>query len=310
MYSFIKELSEIAAVQVSEPMANHTTLRIGGPADIYTSVSNAPVLCLAVRLAKQYEIPFFVLGAGSNILVRDGGIRGVVIENKARHLKELEPPSAEEEIIWRAESGMPLATLARRSVKQGLSGLEWAVGIPGTIGGAVVSNAGAYGGDVSQVVRSVQIVNSHGNIRQLGTQDLAFGYRESVFSGEARNGNLGTAILIADIVLKPAAAPDLQSKVKEMAVLRKQSQPRRPSAGSIFKNPPGFSAGHLIESVGLKGHRLGDAMFSLEHANFIVNLGAATASEVESLIRLARGEVRSKFGIDLELEIGIVGEEA
>jgi UDP-N-acetylmuramate dehydrogenase len=291
---------------VDEPLSAHTSYRIGGPADLFVWVESQGELCRIVTLARECQVPYFLLGAGTNILVSDKGIRGLVIENRARGLRfEVREEGA---ILW-AEAGVLLKDLAEESVRRGLVGLEWAVGIPGTVGGAVVGNAGAYGGYVSDILTQVAILRTNGGVQELEVEELDFGYRTSRFKAANRERRAAMpVILAARFKLQPESVRVLQGRVAEYARQRKARQPSEPSAGSVFRRTDQYPAGFLIEQAGLKGERIGDAQISPKHANFIVNLGQARASEVKALMDRARDAVLKQFGIELELEQELVGE--
>lgn len=281
-------------------LAPRTTLRIGGPADLLIEARTIPELIEAVRAARQYGVPFFILGNGSNILVRDDGFRGLVIENHCTQfwLDVSEPGKA----LLYAESGASLPGIANRMARQGWCGLEWAIGVPGTIGGAIVGNAGAHGATIADSLDTVLILDPHGAMRRLPKTDLAFDYRTSRFKREP-----GNVILSAEFILTRDDPQMCITRMNEYTEHRRRTQPTEASVGSIFKNPPNDFAGRLIEQAGLKGTRIGNVEVSPVHANFIVNHGGATASEVLALIALVRERVQEKFGVELELEIEIVG---
>ena len=288
-------------VLVNEPMSLHTSFRIGGPADLYVVARSARELVEFVSLAREHQVPYLVIGRGTNILVADRGIRGLVIESRAQGVRF----RADEEgaVLW-AESGALLRDLAWESVRRGLGGLEWAVGIPGSVGGAIVGNAGAYGGYIADVVREVTLLDGEGSLCRLSVGELGFGYRTSRF--KERPG--GEVILEAELGLRPASPEELRSRVEGYTERRQARQPEEPSAGSVFKRTEHYPAGFLIEQAGLKGYRIGNAQVSPKHANFIVNLGGARAEDVKALIDLVREEVHRQFGLTLELEIELVGE--
>jgi UDP-N-acetylmuramate dehydrogenase len=280
------------------PLAPYTALRVGGPADLLAKVTSAEALRRAVTLARAHDLPCRVLGSGSNILVSDAGLRGLVLLNRAA-ATTFGPD------VIRAESGASLSSLARRCVSRGLAGLGWAVGIPGTVGGAVVSNAGAWGGDIASVLVKARILDASGQVSDWPVQRFDFGYRGSALKG--RTGPQAV-VLEAEFALVPGDRQALEARVAEIAARRKASQPPGATCGSIFKNPPGDYAGRLVEAAGLKGARRGGAVISNVHANFIVNEGNATAADVKALIDLARRAVKEEFGIALELEIELLGE--
>lgn len=289
-----------AVARVNEPLAPRTTFRIGGPADLLVEARTIPELIRLVRLARQSSVPVFILGNGSNILVRDEGIRGLVIEN---HCAQTWLDVSEQgKAILHAESGASLPGVANRMARQGWYGLDWAIGVPGTVGGAVVGNAGAHGSCVADNLLTVSILDANGDVRELHKADLAFDYRTSRFKRTK-----GEIILHADFELTRDDPQVCVARMNEHTEHRRRTQPTDASVGSMFKNLSGNYAGRLIEQAGLKGTRVGNIEVSSVHANFFVNHGGATASEVLQLIELVRARVREKFGVELELEIEIVG---
>jgi UDP-N-acetylmuramate dehydrogenase len=287
-------------VRTDEPLARHTTFRVGGLAELFVEAKTIHDLIEFVRLARQYDVPVFILGNGSNILVRDGGIRGLVIENHCDAF-ELNVTNSERAILH-AESGASLPGLANRLARQGWSGLEWAIGVPGSIGGAVVGNAGAHSGSVADNLLGATILDAEGATRRLPKTECAFDYRASRF----KRGR--EVILSAEFEMKRDDPQACVARMNAYSEYRRRTQPTEPSVGSMFKNPPSDYAGRLIDQAGLKGTRVGNVEVSRVHANFFVNLGGATESEVMALVEIVRGKVREKLGIELELEIEIVGE--
>ncbi|MEA3346350.1 MAG: UDP-N-acetylmuramate dehydrogenase [Chloroflexota bacterium] len=290
-------------LRYDEPLAHHTSLRIGGPADLFVVAESEGELLALVSLAREQGMDFLLLGSGSNVLVSDRGVRGLVILNRASEARFIPQKSGS---ILHAASGVLLSHLARQAVRQELGGLEWAAGIPGTLGGAIVQNAGAYGSCMADVVREVRIVDWEGLVRRLSPEELSLGYRTSRFRGEAVNPP--EVILSAELMLRSRPQDELRSRMADYFARRRATQPSLPSVGSVFKNPPGDYAGRLIEAAGLKGMRQGDAMIAPDHANFIVNVGNARASDVKTLIDQARRAVAQRFGGELKLEIQLVGE--
>jgi len=287
-------------VHLNEPMSLHTSFRIGGSADLYAVAASAQELVELTSLAREHDVPYLIIGRGTNILVADRGIRGLVIENKLQVTNyELRGDGA----ILHAESGAFLIDLALESARRGLGGLEWAVGIPGSVGGAIVGNAGAYGSYIGDVVRRATVLTADGAMRELSTEELGFGYRASRFKAASSE-----VILSAEVALHPEPVEVLAERIADYTRRREASQPMEPSAGSVFKRTEQYPAGFLIEQAGLKGKRIGDAQISPKHANFIVNLGGAKASDVRALINLARERVWAQFGEELELEIELAGE--
>lgn len=283
----------------NEPLARHTTFRIGGPAEWFLPADTWEELAQAVRLAKAQGVPFFILGGGSNILVADSGMEGLVIAVRCRRV-EVRPGG----IVY-AEAGAALAGLARTAIQAGLGGLEWAVSVPGTVGGAVVGNAGAYGSCIADSLESATLLSPGGRVQRHPSAWFRYGYRQSRLKGQPEGR--AYIVLAAEFRLKPAPVAMLEARAEEFLARRRATQPTEASIGSIFKNPPGDYAGRLIEAAGLKGHRIGRAQISPVHANFIVNLGGATAADVWDLIQLARETVATRFGVPLELEILRVG---
>jgi UDP-N-acetylmuramate dehydrogenase len=289
--------------RLDEPMARHTTFGIGGPADCYAVAATEEDLLTLTDIAHRHDVPFFVLGSGSNILVGDGGIRGLVIEN--RHTAWEEPvPQAADSFRLRVASGASFAALARRLAQSGLAGLEWACGIPGTLGGAVVYNAGAYGGCLADVLLSVRVANG-GRSTEIAASELALGYRGSAFTRGILADRL---VLSADLLLHRGDAIALTERIAQLDARRLAAQPRGRSAGSIFKNTPEHPAWWLIDQVGLRGHRIGEAEISRRHTNFFLNRGRARAADVVALMNLASEHVQERFGISLEREVALVGE--
>lgn len=291
-------------VRRNEPLARHTTFGIGGPADVFVVCRSVEELRRAVVAAREGGVPWFVLGSGSNILVGDGGVRGLTLANEARRVSAPEDVG-DGRVAVTAESGASFAALARALARQGLAGLEWASGIPGTLGGAVVYNAGAYGGCLADALREVTLVNGSDRAERVPAGDLDLVYRGSAFTRGVFRDRL---VLDATLVLWRADAASLERRIAELDARRLAAQPRGRNAGSIFKNPPERPAWKLIDAVGLRGYRMGDAQISEKHCNFFVNLGHARAADVYGLIRLARERVRQQFGVELELEVTLVGE--
>jgi UDP-N-acetylmuramate dehydrogenase len=301
---FLAELRQAATVRLSEPMSDHTTFGIGGPADAYAIAESEEQLEALVDVARSHAVPFFILGSGSNILVGDSGIRGLVIENRSARVDE---PIRQDNgsLRIRAQSGTSLAGLARRLSLHGLAGLEWACGIPGSLGGAVIYNAGAYGGCLADCLRSVRLANGSAEVTELAASDLALGYRGSAFT---RGVLQGKVVLSLDLILHQDASQALAARLAELDARRQAAQPRERNAGSIFKNTPEHPAWWLIDQVALRSHRIGGAQISPKHTNFIVNCGHARASDVKALIALAQETVQERFGLRLEPEVTLVGE--
>jgi UDP-N-acetylmuramate dehydrogenase len=286
-------------------LGRYTAARIGGAADWLITVESTDALAETVAKLWELEIPFFIFGGGSNLLVSDAGVREVVILNKARRIQfdlDSSPPT-----VW-AESGANFGLLARQAASRGLSGLEWAAGVPGTVGGAVYGNAGAHGSDVAATLQVAEILHrtAYGIQRQIWpARRFEFDYRSSLLKREKPEA----VVLTARFNFQPGEAEAIQARMDEFNDYRRRTQPPGASMGSIFKNPPDDYAGRLIEAAGLKGTRIGGAEISPVHANFFINHENATASDVIKLIKLAQSTVADKFGIDLELEIELIGEQ-
>ena len=294
----LRETLGPAAVHTAEPLADYTTLRVGGPVDLLAVALTSEALRQAVGLAWAHGVPCQVLGSGSNMLVGDTGMRGLAILNRARVVHVTTTRA-------RAESGASFSALARRCANRGLAGLEWASGIPGTVGGAVFVNAGAWGGDVASALVQAAILEPDGCTSIWTAERFEYGYRTSVLK---RSAVRSAVVLEAEFAVHQGDKETLQARVAEISTRRRASQPRGPSCGSVFKNPPGDYAGRLIEAAGLKGRESGRAQISPRHANFIVNLGGATAADIKALIDLARQTVQEQFGVMLELEVELLGE--
>lgn len=287
----------------NEPLAKYTSARIGGPADALLIVHSTDDLVQVVTELWAMEVPFKILGGGSNILVSDAGVRAVVLLNKARRVvfnQEDAPPTVT------AESGSNFGALARQAAQKNLSGLEWAAGIPGTVGGAVVGNAGAHGGDVASSLVMAEILQQDNGKQNWNPDQFAFRYRGSILKEKG-----GSAVVLsATLQLSHGEPEEINKKLGDFLVYRRRTQPPGASMGSMFKNPPDDHAGRLIDAAGLKGTRSGEAEISDVHANFFINHGGALAQDVYALICQAQRAVSEKFGVDLELEIELFGEWA
>jgi UDP-N-acetylmuramate dehydrogenase len=289
-------------VRFMEPMRNHTSLRIGGPADVFAIPQNLLSLGNMRVNLKKMKIPFFPLGGGTNILVMDGGIEGAVIS--FRSFKKIDVLSKDDEDVYLfVEAGTPLQRLIIFSMESGYSGLEGFVGIPGTVGGAIFGNAGAFGYEMKDVLVSVEIMDTHGRIKRFKADEINLGYRSSsILQNEL--------ILAAEIRLKNDEKEEVSAKVEDFLRKKREKQPLlEPSAGCVFRNPPGLSAGKLIDEAGCKGMKIGDIEVSTIHANFFINKGSATASDFIRLMEEVAQRVKGKFGVILEPEIKIVGRD-
>lgn len=282
-------------VRFREPLKEWTSFRIGGPADVLVVPHDVGDLCRLLRQAHAAKLPVFVIG-GTNVLVRDGGIRGIVVS-----LAKLKRISDESNSVVYAEGGVTMPVLLQHSISRSLTGLEWAAGIPGTVAGCVVMNAGTRLGEMKSAVKAVRLASPSGVLKDVPASAIPFSYRR----GRVPRG------IVAGVWLQlaPGMKGTIRTIVKDYLRYRKDTQPLTvPNAGCAFKNPKPEAAGHLIEAAGLKGFRVGDAQVSAKHANFIVNLGAARADEVMELIKHVRRTVEEKTGVKLQLELKIVGE--
>ena len=280
----------------NEPMSKHTSYGIGGPALAYIIPKDKNDLTVILNHANNYKIPVYFIGSGSNLLVSDDGIKGIVLSPQ-KSLKKLQ---INDNCIL-AESGVMLGKLVKESIKRNLTGLESLVGVPGTLGGALIMNAGAFGGEISNYLISVDVMTSKGKLKSYNSNEINFSYRLSSFKPDE-------FILAAKFELTYEDPIIISDKKKKASSGRKTNQPLRfRSAGSVFKNPKGYAAGYLIEQVGLKGTRIGDAEISNHHANFFINHGNASAANIKKLIELAKEKVFQEFHIELELEIKMMG---
>ncbi len=301
--SSISELRNLFGDRLQEnvSMANYTTARVGGNAEAMLIAHTTQDLERAAQKLWEHDVPFYLLGAGSNILVSDQGLSGVVIINRARNIK-IDVHS--EPVTVLAESGANLGSVARQVALRGLSGLEWAATIPGSVGGAVYGNAGAHGGDMAGNLVLAEILHRNQGKQTWTVEQMAYSYRSS-----ALKRNPGQAIILdARMQLTPSTVQAVQERMEANSAQRRQTQPPGASLGSMFKNPAEDYAGRLIEAAGLKGARMGGVEISPIHANFFVNNDQATASDIWKMIQMARKAVQEKFGITLELEVELLGE--
>ncbi|SET14876.1 UDP-N-acetylmuramate dehydrogenase [[Clostridium] polysaccharolyticum] len=285
----------------AEPMKRHTTFRIGGPARFYAVPKTEEELTAVIQMCRQYQMPFFILGNGSNLLVSDEGFDGVIIEIKEQ-FAYYTVEEKEDRTFVTAGAGILLSRLASEVAKRSLKGFEFASGIPGTLGGAVAMNAGAYGGEIKDCIVSAKILTRDGCVKVLYKEDLELGYRKSIITRTA------------DIVLEAAFAfekgneEEIHAQMKDFNRRRREKQPLEyPSAGSTFKRPEGYFAGKLIMDAGLRGFRVGDVMVSEKHCGFVVNVGNGTATQVKELIEQVSLKVENQFGVRLEPEVRFVG---
>lgn len=294
------DITEIAQdVRVNEEMKNHTTFKIGGPADIFISAGSVDEIRAVLDYCKKNSVPCMIMGNGSNMLVGDKGIRGVVLQvgNKMSECK------IEDETVY-AEAGILMSALAKRILAAELTGFEFASGIPGTLGGGIYMNAGAYGGELKDIIEEVTYIDENNEIKTAKNADLDFGYRHSIFE----TGKY--VILSCKMKLKKGNADEIKALMADYTKRRNDKQPiSMPSAGSTFKRPEGYFAGKLIQDAGLMGYAVGGAQVSEKHAGFVVNKGGATAEDVLRLIEYVQKTVMEKFGVRLEPEVRLIGDK-
>ena len=307
----------------NEPMSTHTSFKVGGPARYFVKAECMGDLKNALSLAREKGLPYFILGNGTNLLVSDRGYEGVVISLAGEFSEIVDLGSGK----FKVGAGTPLGRFARHTLKQGYAGIHKLAGIPGTLGGAVYMNAGAYGQEIGNCCTQVTVLDNDGNIRELPATDCGFGYRQSIFNrkeipGQAGNDKGAKIILAAAFLLQETASSgktvaDLETELAECMAKRKATQPlNMPNAGSTFKRlevgaaatPTQVAPGYYIEQAGLKGYRIGGAQVSILHANFIVNVGSATAQDIKNLSEHVQSKVTEKFGITLQREIILLGE--
>ncbi len=286
------------SIYEDEPLSKYTKTELGGVADFLVIPKTEEEMQAVIQFASQQAIPLLLLGNGSNMIVRDGGVRGIVL-----HLAALDTITVEGNVLT-AQAGAHLIDLSRTATKESLTGFEFACGIPGSVGGGMMMNAGAYGGEMKDVVTSVDVFTKTGERLTLQKDELALGYRTSIIATE------GYYVVSATFTLEKGDQEEIAAKVADLTHQRETRQPLEyPSAGSVFKRPPGYFAGKLIQDSGLQGRGVGGAEVSTKHAGFIVNKNGATATDYIETIRMVRREVEKQHGVQLELEVRIVGEE-
>lgn len=285
-------------IKVNEKMSEHISFKVGGPADILLQPVEVDQVVKAIDICKQNNIPFIVIGNGSNLLVKDGGIRGVVIE--LSNINKIEINSGK----IKAYCGALLKDVSDVALNNSLTGFEFACGIPGSVGGAVFMNAGAYDGEIKNVIESADVLDKQGNVITLSKDELGLGYRTSKVMKE------GLIVISATFALENGDKQKIYDRIEDLNNRRQEKQPLEyPSAGSTFKRPEGYFAGKLIQDAGLKGFELGGAAVSAKHSGFVINKNNATAKEILDLIKYVQNEVKEKFGVDLYPEVRILGED-
>ncbi|MFJ8263683.1 UDP-N-acetylmuramate dehydrogenase [Rummeliibacillus sp. NPDC094406] len=298
---WVKDLSTIVNpqdVKIDEPLKNYTMTKLGGNADVFVMPSTEEAAAEVVRYAHLHKIPIFLLGNGSNMVIRDGGIRGIVL-----NLSKLDQICIDGTTVY-AQSGALIIDVSKAAAAKSLTGLEFSCGIPGSIGGAMAMNAGAYGGEIKDVIVSCKVLTPTGDVLELLKEQLELGYRKSII---AKNGYY---VLSSVFELQKGDQETIDATIADLTFKRQSKQPLEyPSAGSVFKRPPGNFAGKLIQDSGMQGKGVGDAEVSTKHAGFIINKGNATASDYIDTIHMVQRVVKETFDIDLETEVKIVGED-
>lgn len=285
-------------VKLQEPMSKHTTFRIGGPADFYLCPHSTKEVQQTVQICKEENLPYFILGNGSNLLVSDKGYRGVIIQL----WKNFSDISVKDCCIT-AKAGALLSKVAAEALEEGLTGMEFASGIPGTIGGAVFMNAGAYGGEMKDIIKEVKVLDDQGEVRVLSNEEMKLGYRTSIVKEK------GYTVLSAVLQLKKGDVSVIRETMEDLKNRRTSKQPLdMPSAGSTFKRPEGYFAGKLIMDAGLRGYTVGGAQVSEKHCGFVINHANATAADVRQLMQDVKEKVKEQFGVELEPEVKMIGE--
>lgn len=286
------------SIKVNEPMKNHISFKVGGPADILLEPSDEKQIIKSIEICKNNNIPYIVIGNGSNLLVRDGGIRGVVIKLSGLNFIKVDGNYIS------AGAGVVLKDVSDEALDNSLTGFEFASGIPGSVGGAVFMNAGAYDGEMKNIISSVTVLDKEGNILTLEKDELEFGYRTSSVKTE------GYIVISAQFELQLGDKVKIKNRIDELTQKREEKQPLEyASAGSTFKRPEGYFAGKLIQDAGLKGFTIGGAAVSQKHSGFVINTGNATAQDVLDVIKHVQDEVKNQFGVELKTEVRIIGED-
>lgn len=297
-YKLLGEFYNEEDITVDSPMSEHIYFRVGGPADILVTPVNEEQVVNTLKLCREYNVPYFILGNGSNILVKDGGISGVVIK-----FNKLNKITTEGNCVT-AQSGALLKDVSKAALENNLRGFEFACGIPGSIGGAVFMNAGAYDGEMAHVIKSARVIDENCNIKNLTKEELELGYRSSIVMKK------GYVVIEATIELESGEYASIKDKIYDLTNRRESKQPLEyPSAGSTFKRPEGYFAGKLIQDSGLKGFSIGGAAVSEKHSGFVINKGGATAKDVLDVIAHVQKTVKENFDVELHTEVRIIGRD-
>ena len=299
--TWVEDLEKIVQpqnIKTNERLEKYTMTKLGGAADVFVTPSNEEEAVAVIRFAAEKNIPVLMLGNGSNMVVRDGGVRGIVI-----HFNQLDKIEVQGTTIY-AEAGALLIHVSKAAAKHGLTGFEFACGIPGSVGGAMAMNAGAYGGEIKDVIFSCKVVTREGEVLTLSKDELELGYRKSIIAEKHY------FVLSSTFELQVGVQEEIDAKIADLTFQRESKQPLEyPAAGSVFKRPPGYFAGKLIQDCGLQGKGVGGAEVSTKHAGFIINKNNATATDYIQTIQMVQRTVKETFGVDLETEVKIVGED-
>jgi UDP-N-acetylmuramate dehydrogenase len=301
MNNIIKKLEAVMAtenIKENEPMKNHTSFKVGGPADLFLMPQTREELQAVLEICKKSEKPLYIMGNGSNLIVRDKGYSGIIINTKALNLVK----TVGETLI--AEPGISLKDLANVALEQKLTGLEFASGIPGSLGGAVTMNAGAYDGEMKQVIKSITVITEDGSLKTISADQCHFGYRSSILQQH------NWVLVSVELILANGDYQAIQAKMLDLNTQRQTKQPLEyPSAGSTFRRPVGYYAGKLVQDAGFKGHSVGGAQVSEKHSGFVINKGGATAADILNLIGAIQSAVKDQFGVDLKTEVIVIGND-
>ncbi len=300
----LKNIVSPERVIYKEPLSKHTTFKIGGPADYFVITKKVEETAAVIQYCNQRNLPILMIGNGSNLLISDAGLRGVVVKQED-NTEEFIVTTCKDGYLVTGGAGMNLSAFAMKIANESLTGFEFAAGIPGSLGGAVYMNAGAYGGEIKDCIRSARVLSKEGDILNLSREELELSYRSSMIQKK------GYYVIDATFLFQKGEKEEILSKIEELNRARKEKQPLEyPSAGSTFKRPEGYFAGKLIMDAGLRGYRVGGAMVSEKHCGFVINTGDATAKDVLQLIDDIRRIVKEKFGVTLEPEVRLIGEKA
>ena len=301
MNNTIKKLEAVMAtenIKENEPMKNHTSFKVGGPADLFLMPQSKAELQKVLAICKESPIPRYIIGNGSNLIVRDGGYRGIIISTKALNRLEV----VGETVM--AEPGISLKDLANAALAAKLTGLEFASGIPGSLGGAVTMNAGAYDGEMKGVITSITVITEDGSLKTIAADQCQFGYRSSILQQHL------WLLISVELTLKTGDAAAIAAKMADLNSQRQLKQPLEyPSAGSTFRRPVGYYAGKLVQDAGFRGYAIGGAQVSEKHSGFVINKGGATAADILNLIAAIQAAVKTQFGVDLKTEVIVIGND-